>query len=360
MPNPFTNTGRIEDPRYFFGRTGELDAIFDRLGGVQLGSINVVGERRTGRSSLLWAVKTHATQKLPDRYKFAFLDLRLEGIDSPDMFRGYAMRELSAVGADKNQLPMPLRSDKFESELRSMREQQNIPVLLLDNFDSIVLPPKSFPTTFFSGLHALCDGSLLACLFVTRNSLLNYRTTHPAVSTLNGVCKIVSVGNFAEDEAQLLLSQQTDHTFTTEQKIIIRQWAGLHPLKLNLAASRIYQQLDKAGGEWGVKQSKEAEVLYRNDIDAYLGEPMSPLAKRRNIFAILWSYLTRFLSWLESHWKVASLFIITVAVIVLLVTRLIDTQQIAIRVRNDLIGTSTPSIITSTPSNLPSISTPQP
>lgn len=60
----------LEDPRLFVGRNNELHAIASRMSGVQPTSINVVGEKRIGKSSLLYHFFQTWEQRVqdPNRY----------------------------------------------------------------------------------------------------------------------------------------------------------------------------------------------------------------------------------------------------------------------------------------------------
>jgi uncharacterized protein len=51
--NPFVAAGMIEDTTRFVGRKDELHAIASRMKGDQPTSINIVGEKHIGKSSLL-------------------------------------------------------------------------------------------------------------------------------------------------------------------------------------------------------------------------------------------------------------------------------------------------------------------
>ncbi|HSE99153.1 MAG TPA: ATP-binding protein, partial [Blastocatellia bacterium] len=55
-PNPYLNRVAIKDPRQFFGRSREVSKIFSRIGASRPQSISVVGERRIGKSSLLYYI----------------------------------------------------------------------------------------------------------------------------------------------------------------------------------------------------------------------------------------------------------------------------------------------------------------
>ncbi|MEH2142915.1 hypothetical protein [Nostoc sp.] len=64
--NPFVAAGMIEDPRLFIGRKEELHAIASRMKGDQPTSINIVGDKHIGKSSLLhYFVLTNVQEIIP-------------------------------------------------------------------------------------------------------------------------------------------------------------------------------------------------------------------------------------------------------------------------------------------------------
>src|SRR4051812_24741982 len=54
MQNPYTSRSMVKNIEYFFGRAEALETIFGNIGSCQHTSI--VGERRIGKSSLLWHI----------------------------------------------------------------------------------------------------------------------------------------------------------------------------------------------------------------------------------------------------------------------------------------------------------------
>ncbi|WP_414584951.1 hypothetical protein [Scytonema sp. PCC 10023] len=76
--NPFVAAGMIEDSTLFVGRKDELRAIASRMSGVQPTSINVVGDKRIGKSSLLYHFFLTWQQRVndPSRYVVIYLSLQ--------------------------------------------------------------------------------------------------------------------------------------------------------------------------------------------------------------------------------------------------------------------------------------------
>src|ERR1044071_4659549 len=78
--NPYLNRVALPISAQFFGRTREVSKIFSRIGSSRPQSISVVGERRIGKSSLLYYIN-HPQGRArfldsSDSYTFAFIDLQ--------------------------------------------------------------------------------------------------------------------------------------------------------------------------------------------------------------------------------------------------------------------------------------------
>src|SRR5262252_5210507 len=72
--NPFTNRGVITNPDEFFGREQEIGEIVSRLREMQ--SSSVVGERRIGKSSLLYHLFQAGWLSINDSaYRLFYFDL---------------------------------------------------------------------------------------------------------------------------------------------------------------------------------------------------------------------------------------------------------------------------------------------
>ncbi len=80
--NPFVAAGMIEDSRLFVGRKDELNAIASRMKGDQPTSINIVGEKHIGKSSLLYYfVQTWQQRVLHNTNRYVVIYLPLRGVD---------------------------------------------------------------------------------------------------------------------------------------------------------------------------------------------------------------------------------------------------------------------------------------
>ena len=73
--NPFIpQQGKIDDPRFFFGRGREIRRVFETLNAGS--SVAIIGERAIGKSSLLHAIYREAPSQLRYQRKPIYLDLK--------------------------------------------------------------------------------------------------------------------------------------------------------------------------------------------------------------------------------------------------------------------------------------------
>ena len=74
--NPFIpQHGKIDDPRFFFGRGREIRQVFETLNAGS--SVAIIGERAIGKSSLLHAIYREAPSQLRYQRKPIYLDLQI-------------------------------------------------------------------------------------------------------------------------------------------------------------------------------------------------------------------------------------------------------------------------------------------
>ena len=151
--NPFTERNVIKNPDEFFGRKDELRTIFTRLQGLQ--SASIYGERKIGKSSLLYNVLYNIPEELGDEYKNAYIDLR----DSKYHTAYYFLKNvLLEFGCDSEVI---LENNEYNKNLiefsESVKElsKKCKPVLLIDEFDHIIKKPNEFNEDFLETLRTL-------------------------------------------------------------------------------------------------------------------------------------------------------------------------------------------------------------
>ena len=167
MRNPFTYDNPITDPSRFFGRRREVELIFSRLQNPEFESSSIVGERRLGKTSILYFVSHPEVISRfgldPAVYLFVYVDLGIVGPNSaPTQLYQHLLRRIASRIEDpglKEQITGIGQQDKIDSyDLTDAFEAINGKglhiVFLMDEFE-IICSNADFGTEFFYGLRSL-------------------------------------------------------------------------------------------------------------------------------------------------------------------------------------------------------------
>lgn len=138
--NPYLNRVMIQDPSHFYGRRREFSRIFSRIGVERPQSVSVVGERRIGKSSLLYQLSLPHVQErfLSDRASLVvvFLDFQqLRNISLQDFFL-VLMNQIRRADPEIVAAEAP-GYRAFQQIQERLRERNKRLILLLDEFDAI-------------------------------------------------------------------------------------------------------------------------------------------------------------------------------------------------------------------------------
>jgi len=138
--NPFIpQHGKIDDPRFFFGREREIRWVFQTLNSGS--SVAIIGERAIGKSSLLQAIYRQAPTQLHHPRQPIYLDLR-NVCDEDDFYR--ALCDKAGIETAKGyQLQRALESHRF--------------LLLLDQVEKMT--SDEFTNQVRGQLRGLADGN---------------------------------------------------------------------------------------------------------------------------------------------------------------------------------------------------------
>lgn len=149
--NPFTQRGMVRDPAKFFGRQAELQQISDLL--AKMTSVSVVGERRIGKSSLLYHLVQTGASRVPGDVPLLYLDVHRVNTE-PEFYA----RLLESLGTEGN---------CFADLARAVSGKRI--VACLDEFEKVA-GNAAFTVGFFDGLRSLAQENL-ALVTATQHSL---------------------------------------------------------------------------------------------------------------------------------------------------------------------------------------------
>ncbi len=232
IPNPFGDTGRLENPRRFFDREELLRQIFEELD--KGSNLSLVGESQIGKSSLLGmicALGPEEMQHPPD----AFAYMTMEWVDDEDDFYETLCEELHIESCRGGKLRRALKGKRY--------------LLCLDEIEKMTW--DGFTERVRSHLRGLADGKSapLRLVIASRSALDNLFPDSPEMtSPLAGICHKLDVKPFSPDVVRDFLKQRLNGTgisFTEQQMHdVITKTAG-HPAKLQSEAAALYRELRK-------------------------------------------------------------------------------------------------------------------
>ena len=254
--SPFVVGKPLQASDPIFGRDTVLRWVSDQV--YTGASVNIVGERRMGKTSLL----NHLEFRLPREHDhtragvpIVWLRVDLQGgITNQDGFYGAVARcVLTAI----TPMPPSLQTlaqqlmhtpqatfQQCDAVLRACRGQAH-PIVLIDEFEQWLEPEAAaaFPyPTFFNNVRSLIGDNLLTLVVASRLTLLDHFAQHPTrlTSTFPSYFLPYSLVNLDDAAADALLLQASDHPLQAFEASEARRWAAGHPCVLQVAGAGYY------------------------------------------------------------------------------------------------------------------------
>ncbi len=182
--NPFTYGNPISDSKRFVGRRREVKQVYMRLRNAEFESSSIVGERRSGKTSLLNYIAHSDTVQAygldPESYLFVYLDLEMiNATSTPTRLYQHMLRRI-ASRVENEDLKKEIRDvSQYESidtydlaeALDSMEDRDLSVVLLIDEFENLG-NNANFGPDFYYGLRSLAIHHDLALVTSTRVDLV--------------------------------------------------------------------------------------------------------------------------------------------------------------------------------------------
>jgi eukaryotic-like serine/threonine-protein kinase len=251
--NPYLNRVMIQDLGSFFGRRRELSRIFSRIGVERPQSVSVVGERRIGKSSLLYQLSLPEVQSnfLSDRSALivVLVDFQqLRTITLQDFFGILAAQirriDPEIAGTD----PASYRAFQLVQERLLARNKRLI--LLFDEFDAITSNP-AFDRDFYAFLRSVANNSAVA--YVTSSKTELQRLCHSssvADSPFFNIFSTLHLRPFEREEALELIARPSREAGIPLESHAddILSLSGLFPFYIQIACSVYYDWLEENPG----------------------------------------------------------------------------------------------------------------
>jgi len=246
--NPYGHLTALRSCEMFFGRENSLELLYDALMDGQ--SVAIIGPRRIGKSSLLVCCCLPEIQKRIgrdlDNHFLILLNLEEHLQRTPDGFFAFVCEQFLQQGRKKLYLEMPpgTGGDQFSQVLNQFKSQGFHPVLLLDEFDSIVRNPQ-FNPDFFSFLRAQANAGKVSYVTVSLSTLDQICHTDIVGSPFFNIFSHHSLGPLTEDAATSLItvpSKAAGCPFTENEIQSVLRVAGRHPFYIQRTCYFLFQQ----------------------------------------------------------------------------------------------------------------------
>jgi uncharacterized protein len=293
--NPFVAGAKLQNPRKFVGREEELAALIGRMSGVQPTSVNIVGDKRIGKSSLLYYFfLTWRHQILnTDRYVVIYLSLQGAPCQREENFYQVLARELQknlSVQAQETLIKSlnkePFDRLAFSHAIAEFKHQDILPVLCLDDFESLFKYPEEFNNGFYDSLRALMDDNALMLIVASCKVLDVHAHEHRLVSGFFNLGHVVKLSELTDDEAIQITRFPDNYSTNKKPALALKaqnyalQWGKCHPYLVQLACSYL----------WEAQQHKKKIQWARNKFQQEASK-LNGIKKRRNSGVISWQDL---------------------------------------------------------------------
>lgn len=248
--NPFTFGNPIKDPARFHGREAEIRQITNRLLSSAHESTSIIGERRIGKTSLLYHLshpEVGARLGLtPDKFCMVYVDFQGLTDITPTRFWQRVLKKMSRSICDESLKPaieaLSGREtfDLFDLEdlFEASQDKGLTIVLMMDEFEHVTQNPN-FKGDFFGGLRALAIHHGVALIPATRRELIDLcHSDEIKGSPFFNIFANVVLRPFPIKDAASLVDgylSNLEEIFPPEEKDFILRLGGGQPFFLQIA-----------------------------------------------------------------------------------------------------------------------------
>ncbi|WP_232435756.1 AAA-like domain-containing protein [Rivularia sp. PCC 7116] len=297
---------KIKVPKLFVGRKKKLLQINARVNDGT--SVNIYGQRRIGKSSLLY----HFYQKFKDfpkkdnKKKYVIIHLDLSRCQSQGFLYYSIAQEIIQkpfikgdshlyiilqdfiskyiktkqlidskyiISYDSNKNLQNQINKAFNDAIINLNQHNIIPVICLDEWDTLFQEEnsKEFDNVFFRKLRSLINDSSLILVIVSEKVLHYYFSQRNSVRNFSHPFHFIQLNQLTNNEAEELVKLPADQPVLGDKyQKIARKWGRRHPLLLQLAASCIYDAYENSQQSENNKTARQIIREARTEFDRQL------------------------------------------------------------------------------------------
>ena len=238
----------------FFGRRREIERVMARIGAATPQSVSLLGERRAGKSSLLWHISQPEvyTSYLDDaeRYVFIFLDFQgMHHLDQEGFCRAFGQHLKEAAGG-RLEVGELQNLSELEATAQTLDRAGLQLICLFDEFETVTHSP-AFGTEFYGSLRSLANLHNLAYITASRKHLRTLCTSREiSESPFFNIFTTTHIGPMTQEESAALIAEPSAAAGVPLQAHTdeIRRLGGNLPFFIQITCSNAVEQLDLASG----------------------------------------------------------------------------------------------------------------
>ena len=278
----------IKDSKFFVGRQEEVRFVMAAIASAQPTNVNLIGDRRTGKSSLLQQIyqtyegRVNAYMRRAEEFVVVYVSLKDGRYRSPDDFyngiaqklleRGVVQANPVLVGA----LQGVMNGARFSQAMEVWKGAGVLAVICLDDFEEVLEPGSPFDDHFFDNLRSRCNASELMLVIASRKLLRDYKMEGYTSEFFN-ISQTRLMGDLGDADAATIvaLPGSGQSVLGIERQALALKWAGRQPYLVQLAAKCL----------WDAKQDDRSEAWAKEqfDRDAKM-VPKKPMDVGRSVF----------------------------------------------------------------------------
>jgi len=266
IANPYSYGRPIQDPEGFYGREQQLHDIFEYIEKKEC--VNVVGERRSGKTSLLYRLQSREEQ-LSRRADPNALSVYVDAEITPQSPDGFFREIFTQVGRLYPHLRVEIPDAELSEQQVRLLFQEVQPyrlIVLVDEFECIS-QCDAFPPRFFVFLRGLSFCYDISFILSTHRRLYECCTPEVVTSPFPNIFKTVEVGPFAPEEYEHFVKDTAMRGGSPLQLVQddVANLAGYFPYLVQMACWHYFQVWTELGS---LDEKARAEVHRRFDQEA--------------------------------------------------------------------------------------------
>ena len=246
--NPFHWRGTVTEAEAFVGREAEMRSILVRLS--SLGCISIVGDRRIGKSSLLYQVSRRAAEALGAACRPVYVDLLSAKHHSLD---GLLTTIHHALTGEQVALLGWTPAEKLASLVTTVRKVRGaglLPVIFLDEFECVGARPQEFGDDLLESWRSLGNDRQIAFVTSSAQSLDRVTQESGLTSSFYNIFAQSRLGEFTEAEARAFAENARQvGDFAAGDDALLLRVGGQHPLRLQVTAWHLFEARRSGGAD---------------------------------------------------------------------------------------------------------------